>query len=451
MSQPLISLRPEDLDSAEKRGKYTVCVVGCGHDGILHLVLFADAGFKVIGYDSNQTVLDRIAKGKASSSGSDIEIRLKNHVKTGRVTTLNDLKNAVSVSDIIAVTIPAKVDTKKKVDYSNLENMCKRIGSSLRSGTLVIMMKPTGVGITEGIIREALENSSGLKLGASFGLSYSPFTSASVLRRIVAATDKNSLNLSIAVLEPLTKGGLVSTGNVKAAEMAVLFGVQKADVSLALESELAILCEKLGTDYLEVLDLLRGSQYDSSSSIAFSGGNAREEPYLLLADVENLNVKLRIPAIARETIEQMVKHLTNLVKDALRGCGKAVRRARIALLGVSQTPNVKNHPKRIVRDVAQSLIARGAKISVYDPYFSESEMSDVLPNFKKNLTEAVEGADCIVILTGHDQFKRLGLGKLKMAMKKPAAIVDFEGIMEPDKAEKEGFIYRGLGRGVWTK
>lgn len=318
-------------------------------------------------------------------------------------------------------------------------------------GTLVMIMKPTGVGITEGIIREALENSSGLKLGADFGLSYSPFTSASVLRRIVAATDKNSLNLSIAVLEPLTKGGLATTGNVKAAEMAVLFGVQKADVSLALESELAILCEKLGTDYLEVLDLLRGSQYDLSSSRAFLGGNAREEPYLLLADVENLNVKLRIPAIARETNEQMVKHLTNLVKDALRGCGKAVRRARIALLGVSQTPNVKNHPKRIVRDVAQSLIARGARISVYDPYFSESEMSDILPNFKKNLTEAVEGADCIVILTGHDQFKRLGLGKLKMAMKKPAAIVDFEGIMEPDKAEKEGFIYRGLGRGVWTK
>jgi hypothetical protein len=36
-------------------------------------------------------------------------------------------------------------------------------------------------------------------------------------------------------------------------------------------------------------------------------------------------------------------------------------------------------------------------------------------------------------------------------MKMPAAIVDFEGIIEVDKVEKEGFIYRGLGRGVWTK
>jgi hypothetical protein len=38
-----------------------------------------------------------------------------------------------------------------------------------------------------------------------------------------------------------------------------------------------------------------------------------------------------------------------------------------------------------------------------------------------------------------------------MAMRKPAAIVDLEGIMDPGKVEREGFIYRGLGRGVWTK
>jgi hypothetical protein len=36
-------------------------------------------------------------------------------------------------------------------------------------------------------------------------------------------------------------------------------------------------------------------------------------------------------------------------------------------------------------------------------------------------------------------------------LKMPAAIVDFEGIIEPYKIEKEGFIYRGLGRGVWTR
>jgi hypothetical protein len=56
-----------------------------------------------------------------------------------------------------------------------------------------------------------------------------------------------------------------------------------------------------------------------------------------------------------------------------------------------------------------------------------------------------------MILTGHDQFKRLSLKRLKIMMKMPAAIIDLEGILEPDKIEKEGFTYRGLGRGVSTK
>jgi len=57
----------------------------------------------------------------------------------------------------------------------------------------------------------------------------------------------------------------------------------------------------------------------------------------------------------------------------------------------------------------------------------------------------------MVILTSHDQFKRLNLRKLKVMAKMPVAIVDFEGVIEPEKVERQGFIYRGLGRGVWTK
>jgi hypothetical protein len=43
------------------------------------------------------------------------------------------------------------------------------------------------------------------------------------------------------------------------------------------------------------------------------------------------------------------------------------------------------------------------------------------------------------------------LKKLKLLAKMPAAIVDFEGVLDPEKVEAEGFIYRGLGRGVWKK
>ncbi len=60
----------------------------------------------------------------------------------------------------------------------------------------------------------------------------------------------------------------------------------------------------------------------------------------------------------------------------------------------------------------------------------------------------MEGTDCVVVLTGEDQFKNLNLKKLKALTKTPAVIVDLAGVFEPQEVETEGFIYRGLGRGT---
>lgn len=458
MSLQIMNAKPEDLNTAEKCGKYTVCIVGCGQVGIHHAALFAEAGFKVVCFDADQNVVNNVARGRTPFSRSETEGKIKEQVRKGRLTATSDIKKAVSSSDIIVVTIPVRTDGRKKPDYSNVEGVCKRIGSSLRRGSLVIFVKLIGIGIVEGTVKETLENSSGFKAGTDFGLAYSPFhvlssqgqATTADRPRLVAATERNSLNAASAVLALVSRGGLEKTANMKAAEAAALFQVQQKDVAVALANELALFCEKIGVDYFEANELLAGSVSSLEPPI-LSNENVQEEPYLLLADAENQNVKLRIPAAAREINEQTAKHVANLVKDALRSCGKTLRRSRVSLLGLSQTPNTQSHPKRIVKQVAQVLTARGARIRLCDPYFSENELGDLKPLFKKNLTEALEAADCIVILTGHDQFKRLGLNKLKIMMKTPSAIVDLERIVEPAKAEKEGFIYRGLGRGVWTK
>ena len=458
MSLPIMNAKPEDLNTVEKRGKHTVCIVGCGQVGIHHAALFAEAGFKVVCFDADQIVVNNVARGRAPFSPSETEGKIKEQVRKGRLTATSDIKKAVSSSDMILITIPVRTDGRKKPDYSNVESVCKRIGSNLKRGSLVIFVKPAGIGIVEGTVREALENSSGFKVGADFGLAYSPFHVPSTLGqtttvdrpRLVAANERNSLNVASAALALVSRGGLEKTANMKAADVATLFQVQQKDVAVALANELALFCEKIGVDYFEANELLAKSVGNLEPPV-LSNEDVQEEPYLLLADAENQNVKLRIPAIAREINEQTAKHVANLVKDALKSCGKTLRRSRVSLLGLSQTPNTKGHPKRIVKQVAQVLTARGARIRLYDPYFSDNELGDLKPLFKKNLTETIEAADCIVILTGHDQFKRLGLNKLKVMMKTPSAIVDLERIVEPGKAEMEGFIYRGLGRGVWTK
>jgi len=204
-----------------------------------------------------------------------------------------------------------------------------------------------------------------------------------------------------------------------------------------LASELAVFCENANIDYFKILKL---SEFNDPSFWPTANDEEnRNEAYLLLEGAENLNVKLRLPNLARQISEEMVKHAVNLTQEALRSCNKTLRRAKIAVLG-SVNPNTT------AIAFVRSLLMKGAKTNLYDPA-SKGDALD-LGDVKSSFNEAVEGVDCVVILTGEEQFKHLNLKKLKAMTKTPSVIVDLAGAFEPGAVEAEGFIYRGLGRGT---
>jgi UDP-glucose 6-dehydrogenase len=65
---PVLNLKPQDIDTNEKRSKYTVSVVGCGQRGILWADAFAEAGFTVICTDADQSLVKKLGKGKSPYS-----------------------------------------------------------------------------------------------------------------------------------------------------------------------------------------------------------------------------------------------------------------------------------------------------------------------------------------------------------------------------------------------
>ncbi|HLE75680.1 MAG TPA: nucleotide sugar dehydrogenase [Candidatus Bathyarchaeia archaeon] len=448
----VLHLSSEEINTIEKRGKYTVSVIGCGQKGVLYATALAEAGFKVICTDADQSLVRRLAKGKALFSEREVEAKLKNFMRTGQLSATNELKSAVSQSDIIIMTITAKIDDRKNPDYSEAESSCKQVGAALRRGALVIYGGIASFGFTEGIIKETLENTSGLRVGEDFGLAYNPLQipdgqlteSISNQELTVAANDETSLNAASTVLGTITKKGVKQILDVKTAELAALFAVARRDANVALANELAVLCENAGMDYFEIFRLLVPDTREISFVPTIAEEDSRNEAYLLLETAENLNTKLRLTALARQINETMVRHAVNLTQDVLRSCGKTLRRARVAVLGTTG-------PKTTADTFVKMLETKGAKVSIYDPLLSKNEPSDMTRALKRSLNEAVEGTDCIVILTEHDQFKRLNLKKLRAVMKMPAAIVDLTGTIEPQKVEKEGFTYRGLGRGTGKK
>jgi UDP-N-acetyl-D-mannosaminuronic acid dehydrogenase len=435
----VLNLNAQELVSVENRLKYPVSVVGCGFYGIVYANAFAGAGFKVVCADADQSVLKRLAKGKSEFADLETEKTLKNHLNSGQITVSSDIKEAVKQSGIVVLTVPVKIDDRKSPDYSEVVGVCKQVGSALREGSIVIYGVISSVGFFEGTLKETLENTSGLKLGKSFCLAYVPYPTnpqpaSENLEFTLSAADPASLNVASSLLSTLTKN-VKQVSDIKVAELAQLVKAVKQDAQLALANELAVFCETAGLDYFEVAKL---SQTEAPSILEEKNSS---EVYLLLDSAENLNAKIRLPMLARQINEEMIKHGLTLTSEAMRNIGKTLRRAQIALFGsVNQQPSTEQF--------AKMLVLKGAKVMVYDPAQSKPEPSDSAGIVKKTLNEAVEGADCIVVLSGIEPFKRLNFKKLHSMMKSPAVIVDLVGAIDFQKAEAEGFIYQGLGRGL---
>ena len=430
------------MDTDGKRSKYSIAVVGCGHKGIFYANAFADAGFNVVCTDADASVVKKVAKGKTTFSDPVVEAKLKKHITNEKINVTSELKKAVSLSDAIIIAINAKVDEQKKNDYRSLLNTCKQVGAALHQGSLVIYCGIASLGFVAGTIKELLENTSALKTGVDFGVAYCPIittdTPITKLELNVSATDEPSLQAAATLLKTLTTNLRLVT-DLKTAEVATLFTIAKQDTTTALTNELAMFCETANIDYYKVLDVLNLNANGFKPTIV---EEHRHDAYLLLEGADNLNAKLRLPALARQINEDMVKHAVNLTQDALRLCGKTLRRGRVAVLGPA-------HPASATCIYIKLIEQKGAKVTVYDP-LAKKETTDA-GNVKTGLSDAVEGADCIALLSDEEQFNHLNLRKMKTIMKSPSVIVDLVGKLAPSQAETEGFIYAGLGRGIDKK
>ena len=444
----ILDLKPDDINPIEKRAKYTISIIGCGQIGVQFAIAFAEAGFKVICTDEDQNLLRLMTKGKIPYFGREIEKRLNSNVKRERIKTESEIKTAAANSDIIVLTISPQINTRNKLNFSKIERSCKLIGEVLNQGTLFVYGATASLGFMENNIKEILENASGLKTTKDFGLVYSPiqfennqlaelFTNQKLT---LAGFDKSILKSAELIFQTVMKNEIDIVVDFKKLEAAVLFSIIKNDVYLAFANEIAMFCEKANLDYFEVMKIVENHKPKDPEIIGITKEEKNKFFMFLENEENNNNTNFKLFSIARKINEGITIHSTKLAQKALRICGKTLRRAKISIFG-----SIK--PKSSAAELIKLLEKKGAKTSLYDPFCPKGYLKEDTRVFRKNLNEAVEGTDCLIILNAHYKINKLNFKKLKARMKMPAAIIDIAGSIERKKAEKEGFIYCGLGRG----
>ncbi len=443
----VLGLKPDDINPLEKRAKYTISIIGCGQVGVQFAIVFAEAGFKVICTDEDQNLLRLMAKGKIPYFGREIEKRLNSNVKRERIKTESEIKTAAANSDIIVLTISPQINTRNKLNFSKIERSCKLIGEVLNQGTLFVYGGTSSLGFIENNIKEILENASGLKTTKDFGLVYSPIQFENNQRAelfinqklTLAGSDKSILKSAELIFQTVMKNEIELIVDFKKLEAAVLFSIIKNDVYLAFANEIAMFCENSDLDFFEVMKIVEKHKPKDPEIMGIIKGE-KNKFFMFLENEENDNTNVKLFRIARKINEGITIHSSKLAQKALRICGKTLRRAKISIFG-----SIK--PKSSATELIKLLEKKGAKTSLYDPFCPKGYLKEDTKVFKKNLNEAVEGTDCLIILNAHYKINKLNFKKLKARMKMPAAIIDIVGIIERKKAEKEGFIYCGLGRG----
>lgn len=451
----LASWKDSDLNTREKRGKITATVIGCGKTGLPTACLLAEAGFKTIIADSDHTLVSFMKKSKTASPGCELAKLAKKNVKSGGLTITNNVKDAASKSMVIVIVAAASlVEEKKRPEYVQLEKASKESGAGLQSGSLVLVEGIVGLGVTESLVKDALQKTSGFKAGTDFSLAITPsFTTfdavknPSSLPRVIGALDEGSMKAACLFLQSGLNSKIIPVRNLKTAEAIGVFKSVHEDVNHALSLEFARFCEKSGIDFTEC-------QKATSTHLPYplpESNVARNylvtEPYLFSEEAEDSGLSLRLAAQARKINEEMLRRAVQMTKESLKSCGKVFRKARVTVLGISEPADPEMFNYYFSRSLVSSLTKNGAHVRVYDPLFSVKELEDLGFQTEATFGKSIESSDCLLIAVGHERFKRLNLKRINFLMKQPAALVDLGNAVDPERATKEGFVYRSLGRG----
>lgn len=453
----------KSLDVVEriKRGELPITVVGLGWMGLPTACLYAEAGAKVFGVDKNHKVVENVNNGVSPIPEPGLQKLLEKNVKAGRLKATTSFKEAIPQSKFILVIVPTAVNSERKPNYSALIQSCIEIGKNLVKDSCVIIESTCGPTVTENLLKPALEKFSGLKAGEDFALAYSPIRakSGTAIRdlqsyaRIVAGLNERSLEIASAVKSIIVKNEILKAKDLKTAEATKLFEVIYRDVNIALSNELAILCEKIGVDYIEVMRLANTQPYSHLHvpSVGVGGHCLPVYPYLLNAKAEEFKVKLKLVKVSREVNEAMPKHVLRLAAEALKACKKPFRRSKIAVLGIAYRADVKEARGSPAIELINLAKKRGAEVTVFDPKYSLSELEAMGFKSKPSIQMVLNEKDCAIITVAHEEFKSLKPEDFQAFMKHPAAIIDCAHILNPKEVEEVGLIYRGIGRGLWKK
>ena len=389
----------------------TLGIVGLGYVGLPLAVEAGQAGFNVIGFDVNPSVVDIVNAGESHIQdvpASDIE-KLR---EDGRLEATSDMTR-LGECDVVSICVPTPLSKTRDPDVSYILAATGSVADGLHSGQLIVLESTTYPGTTREVLLPALE-ATGLKVGEDFHLCFSP-------ERVDPGNPTwhtgNTPKVIGGITEACTAAGvefydkcldtIVPVSSTEAAEMTKILENTFRAVNIGLVNETALIAERLGVDIWEVIEAADTKPFGFmkfTPGPGLGGHCIPIDPHYLSWKMRTLNYKTRFIELASEINSEMPYFVVDKVREALNRQKKSVNGARVLLLGVAYKRDIGDVRESPALDVLRLLIEDGAEVAYSDPFVPRLHEEGLILESVELTDEALSDADVAVILTDHSGF-----------------------------------------------
>jgi len=417
-------------------------VYGSGYLSTVISACLADFGTPVCCCHADSSRVVEVAKGDIPFFEKNLQEVIRRNVRSGRLVYSTDPEDLARKAQVIFLA---------EDSAQGLEETVLRMARAAGRVQVLSIVTPVRVGTTTQLEKALKANA----LRSILVCQPMFFTNGCAVedfnwpdRIILGTASSEAVSALKQIFHPLVMRGVpVLVTNYETAELAREATTAFVATKISFINEIASLCEHVRADAVN-LSLALGLDKKIAPRClqpgAGMGGIFAESDMESLSGLARENgVDLKILTAARQVNQALAERMFEKISGAI----DTVQNKDVGILGLAFKPNTNSVAGSASVQLAQNLLAKGARVRAYDPVaIPEARMQlNGMVKYCESAYGVAEGVDALVVGTGWPEFRTLDFGKIRHLLKRPI-IIDTKNLLDSSRLRAMGFQYMGVGR-----